>query len=201
MKQYTEHKKQWYQQNKKRVIKKSRENYKENRECRLEYRKQYYQRTKERQKRYFRGQYKKNRIKVLEKQKIVYQERKAIILVKNGVWRQKNLEHVKEYRKNHQYQHKKYMKEYNQNNPRSSTRYSLELQETMNNVRKRDHNTCQWQNCGLTHREAPIHVNHIFPRSEYPELELVEEYMICYCKKHHKMFHEYRGDEFFELIK
>lgn len=65
----------------------------------------------------------------------------------------------------------------------------------MNNVRVRDKNICQWQNCGLTHKEAPIHVHHIFPRSEYPEFELIEQYMICYCLNHHGLWHRYRGDK------
>lgn len=85
-------------------------------------------------------------------------------------------------------------------NPRSNKHYSIELQSAMSNVRKRDNNTCQWYGCGLTNREAPIHVHHIFPRSEYPELELVEEYMICYCGNHHGLWHRYRGDKCSSLI-
>jgi len=108
---------------------------------------------------------------------------------KAKLYYQKNLQKIK-----------KRMKEYRENNPRSSTRCSLELQITMNNVRKRDNNTCQWQNCNLTYKETSIHVNHIFPRSEYPELELIEEYMICYCVKHHKLWHEYRGDSYSGMI-
>ena len=72
---------------------------------------------------------------------------------------------------------------------------SIELQIAMNNVRKRDSNACQWQDCGLTQREAPIHVHHIFLRSEYPELELIEKFMICYCANHHGLWHRYRGDK------
>ena len=90
---------------------------------------------------------------------------------------------------------------WHKNNPRShSSSYSLELELVMNNVRKRDKNTCKWQNCGLTFREAPIHVHHIFPRSEYPELELIEQYMICYCANHHGLWHRFRGDPYSELI-
>jgi len=70
------------------------------------------------------------------------------------------------------------------------------MQIAMNNVRKRDKNTCQWYNCGLTHRQAPIQVHHIFPRSEYPQFLSIEKYMICYCANHHLMFHYYRGDSF-----
>jgi len=80
-------------------------------------------------------------------------------------------------------------------NPRSSMRYGIDLFEAMMNVRTRDKNTCQWQGCGLTFREAPIHVHHIFLRSEHPELQLVEQYMICYCMNHHALWHLYRGDK------
>jgi len=86
------------------------------------------------------------------------------------------------------------------NNPRSANHGSYELQDAMNNVRVRDNNTCQWQGCGLTFREAPIHVHHIFPKSEYPDYELVEQYMICYCLNHHWMWHKYRGDNYAKLL-
>ena len=93
-----------------------------------------------------------------------------------------------------------YQTQYNKNNPVSNCCYPTELRTIMNNVRKRDNNTCQWQGCGLTHRQAPIHVHHIFPRNEYQELELVEQYMICYCANHHGLWHRYRGDYYSELI-
>jgi len=101
---------------------------------------------------------------------------------------------MRDWRKNHQEQQKIYMRKYYKENPWSGKIGSIELQIAMNNVRKRDHNTCQWRNCGLTHKETSIHVNHIFPRSEYPELELIEKYMICYCLDHHIKFHAHRGD-------
>ena len=91
-------------------------------------------------------------------------------------------------------------RKWRKNNPRSSPRYPLEVQLAMNNVRKRDNNTCQWYGCGLTSRQVPIHVHHIFPRSEYPQLELIEQYMICYCANHHGLWHRYRGDNYSELI-
>jgi len=94
-----------------------------------------------------------------------------------------------------------YQKEWRKDNPRSSRDYSIELQVAMNNVRKRDKNTCQWQGCALTHREVPIHVHHIFPRNEYPDLELIEQYMICYCLNHHGQWHRYRGDPVAKLFK
>ena len=88
----------------------------------------------------------------------------------------------------------------NKNNPRSNRGGTIELQLAMNNVRKRDHNTCKWYGCGLTFRQAPIHVHHIFPRAEYPELELIESYMICYCANHHGLWHRMRGDKYSEWI-
>lgn len=86
------------------------------------------------------------------------------------------------------------------NNPKSNRRASYDLQDSMNNVRIRDKNTCQWQGCGLTFREVPIHVHHIFPRNEYPNLELIEQYMVCYCANHHGLFHRARGDPYSEMI-
>ena len=86
------------------------------------------------------------------------------------------------------------------NNPRSNRSLYPELQEAMNNVRIRDKNTCQWQGCGLKHKATQVHVNHIFPRSEYPDLELIEQYMICYCVEHHAQFHAARGDVCSKLI-
>jgi len=86
------------------------------------------------------------------------------------------------------------------NNPRSHCRDSFEVQMAMNRVRLRDNNTCQWYGCGLKHKATQIHVHHIFPRSEYPDLELVEQYMICYCIEHHAQFHAARGDIYSKLI-
>lgn len=85
-------------------------------------------------------------------------------------------------------------------NPRSYGIADLELQYAMNRVRLRDNNTCKWYGCGLTFRQAPIHVHHIFPRNEYPDLELIEKYMICYCANHHALFHRFRGDWYSEMI-
>jgi len=89
---------------------------------------------------------------------------------------------------------------YRRENPRSGAGMSYDLQDAMNNVRLRDNNTCQWYKCGITSRQMSIHVHHIFPKSEYPELELVEQYMICYCAGHHALFHRYRGDPYSEMI-
>lgn len=77
----------------------------------------------------------------------------------------------------------------------------IQLALAFANVRKRDDNTCQWFNCNLKHRETTVHVHHIFPMSEYPELKYEEQYMICYCKEHHAQFHAARGDSYSNLIK
>lgn len=87
------------------------------------------------------------------------------------------------------------------NNPSSIYKSNdPELALAFANVRKRDDNTCQWQGCGLKHRETTIHVHHIFPVSEYPDLELLENYMICYCAEHHAQFHARRGDTYSHII-
>lgn len=92
-------------------------------------------------------------------------------------------------------------KEWRMENPRSGMSYSYEVQEAMMNVRIRDKNTCQWYGCGLKAKDGiSTHVHHIFPRSEYPELETVEQYMICYCANHHGLWHRYRGDHYSEMI-
>ena len=113
----------------------------------------------------------------------------------------KNIDKVKEKNKRFRDQHPEYLQNWRKNNPRSP-KYddSIDLQLAMNNVRKRDHNTCQWAKCGLTFRQAPIHVHHIFPRSEYPDLAEIEQYMICYCANHHGLWHMYRGDACANLI-
>jgi len=116
----------------------------------------------------------------------------------------KNREKKKTYSLNYHYEHREekinYMREYGKNNPRSSRQYPLELQIIMNEVRVRDKNTCKWYGCGLTNRDAPIHVNHIFPKSEYPELMYEKRFMICYCLNHHVMFHYYRGDGYDKIL-
>ena len=107
----------------------------------------------------------------------------------------------KEWDEEHREYRRKYQREYRLINPRSRHyQDDIELQLAINNVKKRDKNTCQWYGCGLTHREAPIHVNHIFPISEYPELKHIERYMICYCANHHALFHRYRGDFYYKMI-
>jgi hypothetical protein len=83
---------------------------------------------------------------------------------------------------------RKRVKEY----PRSSRHGSLQEYVAMMNVRLRDKNHCKWYGCNKSIRN--IHVHHIFPRSEYPELREIERYMICYCDQHHKKWHDARGD-------
>lgn len=90
---------------------------------------------------------------------------------------------------------RKRLKEWKKNNPTSTYKFGLEQQIAMDLVRIRDKNTCKWYNCGKTHKETQIDVHHIFPRSEYPELELIEQYMLCYCVEHHTKWHEMRGDK------
>lgn len=129
---------------------------------------------------------------------------------------QRNKKHRLEYRQQYYNENKdacsKQMKKYWENNKhklllkgrlegRSSPSLSLELQFAMNRVRLRDNNTCQWYGCGLQHKITEVHVHHIFPRSEYPELELIESYMICYCAEHHAQFHAARGDHYHKLIR
>ena len=70
-----------------------------------------------------------------------------------------------------------------------------------NNVKKRDNWSCRWYGCKRSkYNHNTIHVHHIFPISEYPELKYREEYMICYCKEHHREFHEKRGDRCYSFL-
>lgn len=66
------------------------------------------------------------------------------------------------------------------------------LRNAMDRVRRRDNNHCKWYMC--PNKDVDIHVNHIFPQSEYPELKYIERYMICYCGDHHYLWHLARGD-------
>lgn len=84
--------------------------------------------------------------------------------------------------------------------PKSRSKEDPELEFIMNLVRKRDNNTCQWYACGKTPKETSIHVHHIFPQSKYPALKHNDQYMICYCKEHHKLWHYKRGDRCYPLL-
>lgn len=89
---------------------------------------------------------------------------------------------------------------YRRYNPYSPRHGSLEEFISMNNVRKKYSNTCQWYNCNRTPKDMRIDVHHIFPISEYPELRCIEEYMIIYCKEHHSYWHKMRGDFYYKFI-
>lgn len=85
---------------------------------------------------------------------------------------------------------------WNKENPRSNRGGTIELQLAMNNVRIRDDSSCQWYGCSHNFKNLTIDVHHIFPRKEYSELELIEQYMICYCREHHNEFHIAKGEVF-----
>ncbi len=195
--------KQWYYKNREKQIQKNREWKAKNREKMLAQKMEYHY---------------KNRDKILEHKK----QYRLLHVEKIKAYRQrpevkkKARERIKHKRiiTNRVYEKAYYQKlkledpeglrekwrRWHKNNPRSSPKYSLELQDAMNRVRIRDKNTCQWYGCGLKHKATQIHVHHIFPRKEYPELELVEQYMICYCVEHHAQFHAARGDLYSKLI-
>ena len=173
---------------------------------RKEYNNEYYQNHKESRKQYFRQYHSRNKEKIMVRHKQWWgnnQDHIKAYRIKNRErtsqvgkqYRAKNKEHIKEYHKWFEStpERKAYRKKWNKENPRSHG-YDIELEFAMNTVRIRDKNTCQWQGCGLTYKQVPIDVHHIFPRKEYPELELIEQYMICYCLNHHALFHQYRGD-------
>jgi len=130
-----------------------------------------------------------------------YEKNREQLLEYKKEYGKTNLKKLKEkskiYYKNHPDKYKKLLEKkklWSKNHPHSSKKYSLELQISMNNVRIRDKNTCQWYKCGKKYLEIEIHVHHIFPRKEYPDLELVEQYMICYCKTHHILWHKIRKE-------
>lgn len=107
------------------------------------------------------------------------------ILDKNAIWREKN--------------------------PRSGAGYTIDEQIAMKQRLVMDEKQCQWQvldlktgksrKCGIKHsRKNSIHVHHIFPRAKYPELSDEVRYMICYCQKHHGMWHEANKDPWAPMI-
>ena len=85
--------------------------------------------------------------------------------------------------------------------PHWNTIQTKELKNAMHVARKRDNFSCKWYGCKLTRKDIRIDVHHIFPRSEYPELELIVKFMICYCVYHHFLFHALRGDEAGKLFR
>lgn len=84
--------------------------------------------------------------------------------------------------------------------PKSRSKEDPKMEFIMNIIRKRDNNTCKWFGCSKTSKETSIHVHHIFPQSEYPELKYIERYMICYCRNHHREWHKRRGDCCYYLL-
>ena len=181
--------------------------YKNHKEERRKKRKEYYYENQKKQKEYGRQHYQKNKEKQRENHKRWLVKNPNYIkeyIDKNREhirkqWRESNkrtYERIKKYYKENKAKIRLYQNRWRRENPSSNSHYPMELQIAMNNVRKRDNNTCKWYNCGLTYKETQIHVHHIFPRSEYPELELIEQYMICYCVKHHILWHQYRGDQY-----
>ena len=94
---------------------------------------------------------------------------------------------------------KHYSRLFDPKSPRKKN--SIEEWIAMNNVRKRDSNTCKWYGCNRNQFDMIIDVHHIFPKSEYPELRFLEEYMICYCREHHCIWHEKRGDTCFKFLR
>ena len=164
-----------------------------------------YQKNKDIYKEKNREYYQKNKESIKEKTRKWSLENPERVRQNKKKWNEINFQHVKQLKitwvLNNKQANVEYKREWAKANPRSgNSKDSIELQIAMNNVRKRDNNTCQWYGCNLTHRQAPIHVHHIFPRSEYPELELIEQYMICYCANHHGLWHRYRGDYYANLI-
>ena len=151
-----------------------------------EYFQKYYKQHKEELNKYKQDWYKINKKKHQSKCKEYYIKNKEVLSKKNKMWYQKN-------------KYKIAIK--SRSEGRSGKKIPLDLQFAMNRVRIRDNNTCQWYGCGLKHKVTEIHVHHIFPRKEYPELELNESYMICYCAEHHGQFHAARGDYYHKMIK
>lgn len=154
---------------------------------------------------------KANKQKVLDEHRIYRSKNREILRQKNVLYYSKHREERRSYQLKRGRlesvkiaKHLSYMKNreevikrsaiWKKNNPQSTRRQGLDLQIAMNNVRRRDKNTCQWYGCGKNYKDITIHVHHIFPKKEYPELILSEDYMICYCKFHHAEWHKARGD-------
>lgn len=111
-------------------------------------------------------------------------------------WDKKNTDKRKEINNRHNktISRIEYRRSWQRANPRSNTGYPDEVRIPMENVRERDNNTCKWYGCSKTYPEVSIHVHHIFPKNEYPDLVQEEKYMICYCQYHHAFWHKARND-------
>lgn len=150
-----------------------------------------------------REKYRKIHREELRKKAIAYnmvhrEERRAYQRVRSKTQSEKDRKH-KHYL-DHKEEYIKRAKVWKKNNPVSTHRYGLELYLAMNLVRKRDNNTCKWGGCGKSYKQTKIHVHHIFPKNEYTELVYETRYMICYCTKHHRMFHKSRGDKYYRWL-
>ena len=191
----------WYYKNREQQIQKNREWKIKNREHMLLQKKKYQKENREL------IEQRKKKYRITERAKELKKKDDAKYYAKNKtnpIFLEKKHKRNKEYSKRPDVRARANMLDRirRKENPRSARRQndSIEIQIAMNNVRKRDKNTCQWQGCGLTFRQVPIHVHHIFPRSEYPDLVEIEQYMICYCANHHGLWHRFRGDSYSEMI-
>jgi len=187
-----EYQREWKQKNKERLRLCSKQYYLNNKDRLIKQHIEYLTKNKDKRRAYEIKYYHDN------KPRIANYYRKNVDRITN--YYVNNKDRIAQYYLNNRDKLIQYQAQWDKENPRSGAGLSYELQDAMNNVRIRDKNTCQWHGCGLTSRQVSIHVHHIFPRNEYQELELVEQYMICYCANHHGLWHRYRGDYYSELI-
>ena len=162
----------------------------------LEYNKKNHERTKLKNRLYIRGKRKDHEYRKKEYQWRVEKYHS------NSKFRMKDIEKARKWQTINPKRYKENKRRWKKNNPRSiKHKNDILMVLNMNNVRKRDNNTCKWHECRLTYKKTTIHVHHIFPQSEYPQYKYEEKYMICYCKKHHQKWHESRNDPYWRLIK
>lgn len=140
--------------------------------------------------------YEKNREKQSKSSKKRYEEKKDEISLYQKQYyienKQKVIERVRKYYEDNKEYINTYKRMYLKTHPQVGVGFSPELRRAMRRVRKRDENKCKWYNCKSNSDNAVIQVNHIFPRIDYPELQLIENYMISYCVKHHLHWHYMR---------
>jgi len=162
--------KEHYKKNRDKVLKRTRDYQKQNREQIKIQKREYRKRTKERYMKWRIQYYKKNKEKLLEKGRQYYRDNKEKILKRCEIYRK--------------------------NNPKAGGGGdNIEMRITMALRKRLDNSTCQWYNCGKTGKDTTIDVHHIFPKSEYPQYSIKLEYMICYCRWHHYLWHKSRGDK------
>jgi hypothetical protein len=210
-----EYQKEYHQRSKtKQLEREYRQNPKWKR-YRREYEKKWYQRNEKRrtrsqtlkmkryQKEFRRKYYLKNKDKLLQQQKdwlqIPINNQHRIEYDKK--YYQKNIERITEYRNSpkNKLHKKEWQKKYRKKNPRSNSggRESLEELQMMNLRRIEDNNTCQYPDCMIKHsRKTPIHVHHfLYPRRKYRNRTSKLDELICFCPKHHALWHEEHGDK------